>query len=34
VLPGLYLAAGALAADAVVRGEAAADEYEFFAGEA
>ena len=32
VLPGLYLASGSLAADAVVRGEASADEYEFFAG--
>ena len=32
VLPGLYLASGAAAADLVVRGEAAADEFEFFAG--
>ena len=32
VLPGLYLASGSLAAEAVVRGEATADEFEFFAG--
>ena len=32
VLPGLYLASGSLAAEAVVRGEASADEFEFFAG--
>ena len=32
VLPGLYLASGAHAARAVVRGEAAAEEYEFYAG--